>query len=874
MLQFSKLSLKTKLVLMTWLVTLVALLLGFSFIIYRELDSSREKLIHEVQLSASLMAANSAAGLYFEDNPGVENVLSKLTNIPNILQTAVYDLKGDLFAYYNIQPSNLPPMSINETSNLTFQDNALLFIQPIRYRNKPLGFIWIKASTHLLQVTIKDYLITMVLLMLVLMLVTYIMASWFQKFISRPIIKLTEVTRKISAEGDYTTRVHKQSYDEIGSLYDGFNSMLNTIQDREQERNLARAHLEESRRSLNRAQQIAHIGSFTWNAGSRKVQFSDELYRIYGWPIPDKKIELTMNRVYSGIDPTDKKRVKKAIRAAIANGKSTSNEYRIIQGDRSKRWVRGMIVPQFDKSGKVINVSGIVQDITEQKAAEKALEQGEKRWSSFIDNSNDAIYLLYEGNFEMVNQRFLEMFEISEEELHKPDFNFMQLIDPQSYPDLETRDKKIKAGETVDNRYEFMGLTTSGRRLNLEVNVSYIPYKDGNAVQGFLRDITERVDLEDQLRQAQKMEAIGRLSGGIAHDFNNLLTIILGYSELAQVKVEPGHPVLKSIEQISKAGQRAEALTRQLLAFSRRQVIQPVVIDPSQLVLDLHKMLQRLIGEDLELIILPHENTGMIKADPGQMEQVILNLSVNARDAMPDGGKLTIEIRNTTVKETSKELPASQYVCIEVADNGVGMDKELQDQIFEPFFTTKEQGKGTGLGLSTVYGIVQQNNGSIQVNSVPGKGTTFQLYFPVVEREEISDTGMDGKETSLAGSERILLVEDVEGLRQLATATASERGYQVVAASHAQEALALFEEHNGHFDLLLTDVVMPGMNGKKLSELLTKKNPGLKVLFMSGYTDDAIVHHGILNDDISFIQKPFTPTRLLRKIRSVLDEEE
>ena len=377
------------------------------------------------------------------------------------------------------------------------------------------------------------------------------------------------------------------------------------------------------------------------------------------------------------------------------------------------------------------------------------------------------------------------------------------------------------------------------------------------------------------MRQAQKMEAIGRLSGGVAHDFNNLLTIILGYSELAKTKIEPRHPVLKNIEQITKAGQRAEALTRQLLAFSRRQVIQPVSFDVNQLILDLEKMLRRLIGENIELVVLLKEDKGVIKADPGQMEQIIMNLSVNAKDAMPDGGRLIIETQAVSLDKEQKfgldELEVGEYIRISVRDSGIGMEKELLSHIFEPFFTTKERGKGTGLGLSTVYGIVQQNNGFIKVSSELGDGTVFDIFFP--RQESVTEFVVEKEidDDKLYGSERILLVEDVPGLRHLAASTVTERGYKVTTAANGEEALSLFKKFNGMFDLLLTDIIMPGINGKKLAEKLSKQSPKLKIIFMSGYTDDAILPQTIADENIVFIQKPFTPIQLLWKIRKTLD---
>jgi PAS domain S-box-containing protein len=443
---------------------------------------------------------------------------------------------------------------------------------------------------------------------------------------------------------------------------------------------------------------------------------------------------------------------------------------------------------------------------------------------------------------------------------------------PESFAALV---QPLRAGGQQMVRFTTIHRRKDGSTYPVEAHLQLFSRAASPVFIAIILDITERTRLEEQLRQSQKMEAVGQLAGGIAHDFNNMLTVINGYSQLLLSRAGPGFPYRAEIEEIDTAGARAATLTRQLLAFSRKQVLAPQVLMLNAVVTNLEPMLRRLIGEDIELRAVLQPQPGYVLADPGQIEQVIMNLAVNARDAMPRGGILTIETVHVEMDESytqrSRTVRAGPHVMMAVSDTGCGMDKETQARIFEPFFTTKEQGKGTGLGLATVYGIVKQSGGSIWVYSEPGHGTTFKIYLPRIEGTGEAVAPVEARDERVNGSETILVAEDDEGVRKLTVEVLRAAGYTVLEAATGPETIALGERHQGDISLLVTDVVMPGMNGRVLAEQLSARLPGMKVLYLSGYTDDTIVSHGVLDDSVSFLQKPFSPPALARKVRAVLD---
>jgi two-component system, cell cycle sensor histidine kinase and response regulator CckA len=517
----------------------------------------------------------------------------------------------------------------------------------------------------------------------------------------------------------------------------------------------------------------------------------------------------------------------------------------------------------------------LISDIAERERIGKALRQSETRYRSLFERNKASVFrTTVEGRFLDCNQAFEQMFGYERKELLTLPAHVIYL---GGKAEREARRAEFQ-GRPEETDKEMRYRRKDGSPVWVIQNVIFLKQEDGSEVaEGIVVDITERHLLEDKLRQSQKMEAIGRLAGGITHDFNNLLTVIEGYSRLLIDRLRENGEASDQVKRIEDAAEKAAALTGQLLAFSRKQVLQPKVIDVAGLVMNLDKLLKRLIREDIELLTKTAPNVGRVKADPSQMEQVILNLVVNARDAMPRGGKVTLEVANAELHARyALEHPSvvpGPYVMLAVSDDGVGMTPETQARIFEPFFTTKELGRGTGLGLSMVYGIVRQSGGNIWVYSEAGHGTTFKIYLPRTEEGLETIRAAQPAVSSIGGTETILLLEDDEQVRGLARPILAACGYSVLAPDDVRTARSLSEKEASSVDLLLTDVVMPGINGRELAKILVARNPKLKILYMSGYAENAIVHHGVLDPGTHFLPKPFAPSALTSKVRELLDQK-
>jgi two-component system, cell cycle sensor histidine kinase and response regulator CckA len=516
----------------------------------------------------------------------------------------------------------------------------------------------------------------------------------------------------------------------------------------------------------------------------------------------------------------------------------------------------------------------LATDVTQRRRAEDALRRSEAAYRSVVEEAPYGIFRATEnGRMISVNQALVQILGYdSKDEL-------MAVNARHFYRDSEARaqlvEQKWRVGRFETIEVEWKRKDRKVIRVRLSGMIARDELDGSIFDEVFVEDTTERRGLEQQLRQSQKMEAIGRLSGGIAHDFNNLLGVIIGYSELVEEQLPVGDPLRARTVEIKKAGHRAAALTRQLLAFSRQQVLEPRILNLNAVVVDVEKMLKRLIGEDIALVTGLEADLGSVKADPGQIEQVIVNLAVNARDAMPDGGTLTIETADVELDEVYARAHSPSisgaFVMLAVTDTGTGMDAETQARIFEPFFTTKELGKGTGLGLATVYGVVKQSDGHIWVYSEPGKGTTFKIYLPRVFAQAEKDVQRSAPSKIAGGTETILLVEDEEALRTLTRDLLLECKYRVIEARDGVHALELAAKCTGRIHLLLTDVVMPKLGGPALAERLLQKHPDMKVLYMSGYTGRSVVSGGLVSVESGVLPKPFTRESLTRKVREILD---
>jgi PAS domain S-box-containing protein len=551
----------------------------------------------------------------------------------------------------------------------------------------------------------------------------------------------------------------------------------------------------------------------------------------------------------------------------------SSFERELVRKDGTHVWVEGHTT-SISRDGKLIGRLGAARDISQRMVVEAARRESEERFRAVFEQAAVGIGVVADdGRFLRVNQRLCDMVGYTADELTS--MRFLDITYPEDREMNVALRRPMIDGTAPAYSIEKRYVRKDGGVIWVAVTASQATEPSGRRYSiGIIQDITERKRLEQQLLHAQRMEGIGQLAGGIAHDFNNLLTVISGRSELVFDSLAPADPARRDLDLIHATAERAAALTRQLLAFSRKQVLQPKVIALSVLVASATNLLKRILGENIELTFASDPDPGWVLVDPGQIEQVIVNLAVNARDAMPGGGRLTLETANVELDRAYAahrvDVAPGRYVRLVVSDTGAGMSAALQAHIFEPFFTTKGPGKGTGLGLATAYGIVKQSGGHISVYSEPGVGTTFKIDLP--RTDEVREAPAPASAPALShGTETILLVEDEAEVRDLSREILARLGYTLLEAAMPRDALLVAQRHVGRIDLLLTDVVMPQMSGRALAEAVVSERPEMKVLFMSGYTDDAIIRHGVLEPGISFIEKPFAPRALAAKIREVLD---
>lgn len=654
---------------------------------------------------------------------------------------------------------------------------------------------------------------------------------------------------------------------------DGRPAVIGMLQDVSEGRRAEQA-LRESEERFRNAFDLTNVAMVLTDLEHHFVRVNEAFARMFGYSCEDM-LKLSLRDLTHPDDLSE----SYARREPLLAGKSDyfEMEKRYLHKDGRVLWALTNVSVIRDSQGHPRQYVGQVQDITERKRDALALQTSERRFRALIENSNDAVLLRNsDGVIEYASPSVERVLGHSPDEL--TGIAPISLIHPDEAQDYQAKFEECLAnpGRVFMDEHRLRQKDGTWRWIEV-TRVNLLDDTSVGAVVDNLRDVTMRKRLEEQFRQAQKMQAVGRLAGGVAHDFNNLLTIILGYSELVAEGLGSGDPLRDLVEQISSAGERASLLTRQLLAFSRKQVLQPVIVDLNLLVTEMERMLRRLIGEDVDLTVTITPELWRVKGDNGQMEQVLMNLAINARDAMANGGKLTIETSNVELDElyvsTHHEARAGEYVRLAVSDTGCGMDAAILAQVFEPFFTTKGE-KGTGLGLATVYGIVKQSGGHIEVYSEVGLGTTFKVYLPRDRQESLADQSRILPKTVPHGNETILLTEDEDAVRTLTRLVLQRSGYRVLEARHGEEALRLCAACDDAIHLLVTDVVMPNMSGRQVAERLLTLRPDMKVLFVSGYTDDAIVRHGVLDAEMHFLQKPFTADGLAQKVREVLDTRE
>ena len=624
-----------------------------------------------------------------------------------------------------------------------------------------------------------------------------------------------------------------------------------------------------SEERLKQAQSLAGMGVFNVELESGSVTWSPRMFEIFGLPsdAPQPSYEDQTRFTY----PEDRSLVEQQA-VLRRSGKPIHLDHRIIRPTGEVRWVEVSGEAIFDNAGRYVRYLGVCRDITERKQAEATLREYER----VVEGLDEMILVVdREYRYVIANRAFLNYRQMERAQVieHLVD----EVVDKEIFRVLvkEKMDECFR-GNIVhyEMKYNFPNL---GER---DLLASYFPIQGPTGIDRIaciLQDVTATRRLEAQFLQAQKMEAVGRLAGGVAHDFNNILGVIMGYSDISLDLIAPEHPVYKYLSEINRASQRAALLTRQLLAFSRQEVVFPKILDLNGVVRTVTSMLRRMVGEDIAIEFRPTTPSGSIRADAGQIEQILMNLVVNARDAMPTGGKIIIETGVAEVDEHYvSQHPGShvgQQVLFSVSDSGCGMDERIKSKIFEPFFTTKAVGKGTGLGLSTVYGIVKQSEGYICVESEPGKGTTFKMFFPRVS-EKAAEAVFPYDETAPPrGSETILVVEDDKALRELAIRLLRDGGYRVMEARNAEDALSIMKAFKLEIDLLFTDVVMPGQTGVELLAQAKLVHPNLRAVFMSGYPGDLVALRGGLIPESEFLEKPFTRRSLLRKVYSVLQSE-
>ena len=809
-----------------------------------------EKLTKKTTETISL---NIAPHLYNGDIRGVYENIKSFLEEEDVVFCTVKDTLGKIIS----KVSSIPLIP----NNVTIKEEPIVF-NGVRIGTLSAGFLPLRKRVHIGTALLYISILTAV----VFLVIVLILIASINKVFLNPITELSKKMNQMSIE-KLPEEIEIERRDEIGTIYSAFNRMVKNL-----------------KKSRYKVTEVESLYKLLFENAKDAIFFMDKEKFIdvnpAGIELFGCKREDIIGKSPADFSPSiqpdgrdSKKKAKEKISLALS-GIPQIFEW-LHRRKNGEDIYTEVSLNRILFKGKIILLA-IVRDITKWKKSKDKLMESERKFRSVVENAEEGLIMIGDNyRITYVNKKLCEITGYSEEEIIGRDFR--GLLAGKSKKLVAERYRLRRKGKKIPVRYEIQVLRKDREIRDCSMSVSVIETERGEKLSvGVLLDITEKRKLERELFLSQRLESIGRLTGGIAHDFNNILTAISGYAELSLDAMEKDNPARADIEEILKSTNKAASLTQKLLAFSRKQIMKPLTINLNNVIEELDKMLQRVIGDDIEFLTFLNENLWNIYVDPSSLEQVIMNLVVNARDAMPEGGKLIIETANIelTEKYVKKRHPVAMpgdYVMLSISDTGVGIPEDIKEHIFEPFFTTKEEGKGTGLGLSTVYGIVKQSGGFIWCYSEVGQGTTFKVYIPRAKGKKEKIKREDKGKFYIGGTETILIAEDNDEVRGSISRILMNYGYKVYEAKDGEEALGIAEEFKGKIDLIISDIIMPKMNGMKVAEGVKEHYPEVKVLYISGYTDNIITQKGILKPGINFLQKPFTTSLLLRKVREVLE---
>jgi PAS domain S-box-containing protein len=840
----------------------------------------------DIASSAEVMGANTGAALAFGDRRAAQETLDALRSQAGIICAGLYDAQARPFAGYRREGHEgcLPPEPGRD--RLGLEGRSLILVRPVMLGGERAGTILVRSSLDPLADRLRGYGLAVLLMTLLATGAATLISTRLQRTVSRPILQLADTARAVTRDGDYSRRVPRLGKDELGVLTDDMNAMLARIEEQDAALRAARDELRlwlaaQQEDLRNESAERRRAEEFA----GRLVQAVQSSHEMISISDPDDRF-LFVNRAFLAaygyqeeevlghhVTLVDSPNNPRGLRLQIERGTRQGGWH----GELLNRRKDGTEFPISlgtsvvrDEQGAIVGLLGVARDISERKESERRLRLQEAALAATVD----AVMITdQDGTIEWVNPAFTRLTGYSPEEAIGRNPRILRSgAQPREFYEALWRsilEGRVWYGELSNRRKD-------GSLYTEEMTITPVTDEEGDIAHfaAIKRDISERLALESQLHGARKMEALGQLAGGVAHDFNNLLGVIRGSGELLAARLDRRDPRRERVEQILDAADRAANLTRQLLAFGRRQVLEPRVTDLNAVVAGVAELLRRLVGESVEILVKPGADLGRVRVDPTQVDQVLLNLAANARDAMPRGGRLTVETSNADLGEADCRAHAGarpgKFVRLRVSDTGVGMDEATRSRVFEPFFTTKDVGQGTGLGLATVYGIVKQSGGYLWVDSAPGKGASFEIYLPRVEGE-IDSHVASPLPPEVRTPATILLVEDEASLREIAKELLEGSGYAVIAAANAREALALAEQHaTGPVHLLLTDVMMPGLSGPALARRIRERWPDVEVLYMSGYSAEAVETQGALEPGTRLLAKPFSLNTLVRSVEEAL----